>query len=311
MSQILALFPGQGSQKVGMGKELYAASPTAQRYFNEANEALGFSLSDICFEGPEAKLTETAIAQPAILTVSALCYALARENAPQLPVVAAAGHSLGEYSALVAAKAISFQDAVLLVHKRGTYMQEAVPVGVGKMVAVLGKEMSDINAALEKVTVGVAEVANDNAPGQIVVAGNAEGIKAFVENLPGAKVIELQVSAPFHCSLMKRAQERLALDIAKLSIKAPAFPIYQNVTAQAVIDPEVIRANLISQVCGQVRWVACMQRAIAETSPALTVEFGAGNVLSGLMKRIAPTITRKTVGSVDEAIQCSSLSQAA
>ena len=182
MSKIFALFPGQGSQKVGMGRQLFEQYDIAKELFAKADEALGFSLSQICFEGPADKLTLTEITQPAILTVSTICFRLAQMQ-PQAgahTIVAAAGHSLGEYSALVAADAMSFEDAVRLVNKRGRYMQEAVPVGTGRMVAVLGKEVAEIQAAITANTAGVSEIANINAPGQIVVAGSIEGIAGKV-----------------------------------------------------------------------------------------------------------------------------------
>jgi [acyl-carrier-protein] S-malonyltransferase len=295
---ILALFPGQGSQKVGMGKDLLAVTPLATRLFEQADEVLGISLSKICFEGPAEELTKTAIAQPAILTVSTICFQMAEEKLGTLPIVAAAGHSLGEYSALVAAGAISFADAVALVHKRGKYMQEAVPVGRGKMVAVLGKEISEIEAAIAKIVSGVVEIANYNAPGQVVVAGDAGAVDAFVSQV-GGKCLPLPVSAPFHCSLMKPAEDRLASDLKSLKISKPRFPVFANVSAEAKTDPEDIRDNLRRQVCGRVRWVECIERALKNSNAQRSVEFGSGNVLSGLMKRIQSELPRATADSIE------------
>jgi len=284
--KILALFPGQGSQKVGMGNDLFQANEFVRELFNVADSALGFSLSKVCFEGPAAELTNTAIAQPAILTVSVAHYELASRSVTPPNICAAAGHSLGEYSALVAAGAISFPDAVLLVNKRGRYMQEAVPRGQGTMVAVLGKELAEIEEAISKVTTGVVAAANINAPGQVVVAGDIAGVEAFKAALNGGKVIPLDVSAPFHCSLMAPAAAALAKDLDALTINPCRFPVFANVTAKAMTKPDEIRQNLKDQVCGRVRWVECMENAISETHPEAAMEFGEGRVLTGLLRKI-------------------------
>lgn len=299
MSKIFALFPGQGSQKVGMGRQLFEQYDIAKELFAKADEALGFSLSQICFDGPADKLTLTEITQPAILTVSTICFRLAQmqPQASAHTIIAAAGHSLGEYSALVAADAMSFEDAVRLVNKRGRYMQEAVPVGTGRMVAVLGKEVAELQAAIDANTAGVSEIANINAPGQIVVAGSVEGVAGFVEKLGTAKVIDLPVSAPFHCSLMKPAEERLRVDLANITISTPKFPVYQNYTASFTNDPEQIRENLALQVCGRVRWVECVENALKEKTPETVWEYGAGNVLTGLVKRINSGVARVNIDS--------------
>lgn len=288
----IGLFPGQGSQKVGMGAN-FLTTDIAKEYFALADKTLGYSLSKLCLEGPQETLTLTSNTQPAILTVSTIAFEVTRSLIPGFTLSAAAGHSLGEYSALVAARAITFEDAVLLVHKRGSYMQEAVPAGKGKMVAVLGKEVEEIEAAIAKST-GVVEVANINSPGQIVVAGSAEGVSSFVSVL-GGKTVELPVSAPFHCSLMKSAEEKLTKDLAAISFKDAEFPVYANFDAQAVTTADEIRNALKLQVCGRVRWVECMQNAFKNHGPADAVEFGEGNILSGLLKRIDGSIKRINV----------------
>jgi [acyl-carrier-protein] S-malonyltransferase len=296
MAHILGLFPGQGSQKVGMGKDLFAESALAREIFAAADQALGFSLSTICFEGPAERLTATEIAQPAILTVSTICYRLAAEAG--LGLTAAAGHSLGEYSALVAAGALRFEDAVVLVHKRGKYMQSAVPVGAGKMVAVLGKELEAIEAAIAAVSNGIVQVANINSPGQIVVAGSASAVDAFKGALGDARMTDLVVSAPFHCALMQPAADLLAVDLDACSISPAAFPVYANVTAAPVRTPDEIRAALKAQVCGRVRWIESMQNAIKIESIDRAIEFGAGAVLVGLLKRINGAVPRQSVGAL-------------
>lgn len=294
---VLGLFPGQGSQKVGMGKDLFDNYELARKMFSIADEVLGFKLSDICFNGPAERLTETEVTQPAILTVSSICHALWENEVQERPqILAAAGHSLGEYSALVAAGALRFEDAVMLVHKRGKFMQEAVPAGVGKMVAVLGKELEELEAALKEID-GVAQIANINAPGQIVVAGEATAIDSFVKALGEAKVKELAVSAPFHCDLMKPAQNKLADELANTTINRASFPVYANYHAKAISEPEDIREALKLQVCGQVRWVESMQNCIAEHKPEASIEFGAGNVLSGMLKRIDSSLSRSAIST--------------
>ncbi len=298
--KILALFPGQGSQKVGMGGDLVKNSDIANELFSRADKALDLSLSKLCLEGPMEQLTSTEIAQPAILTVSVISFEMARSAIDgAAEIVCGAGHSLGEYSALVATGALKFEDAVQLVNKRGRYMQEAVASGAGRMVAVLGREVADIEQAISQVTAGPAEIANINAPGQIVVSGSKEGIEQFTSIL-GGKIIELQVSAPFHCSLMRPAAESLAKDLDQISISSGTFPVISNVDAKATDTPQAIREALKRQVCGRVRWVESMQEAVKTYNPTCSVEFGFGNVLTGLMKRIDNSIPRIECGTNDQ-----------
>ena len=268
-----------------MGKELFDAYPQAKELFALADEVLGFPLSDLCFNGPLEKLTATEIVQPAILTVSTIYHRVVMEIAgANAEIVAAAGHSLGEYSALVAAGAVAFSDAVLLVHKRGRYMQEAVPPAQGKMMAVLGKDADEIEEALR--TLPGAQIANINAPGQIVVSGQAAAIDELKRRWPDARLIELNVSAPFHCDLMAPAAAKLNADLDAIALKPCAFPVYANIHGQAVTEPEEVRQALKDQVCGRVRWIDCVQNAAAQTLPDFAIEFGSGNVLCGMQKRI-------------------------
>jgi [acyl-carrier-protein] S-malonyltransferase len=282
-----ALFPGQGSQNIGMGQKFFEHSELAKDIFSTADKILGFSLSKLCFEGPIEKLTLTEHAQPAILTASYIAFMHA-----ELTPVAAAGHSLGEYSALVSAKALSFEDAVMLVHKRGKYMQEAVPAGQGKMIAVMGATDEQIKESLAKVTTGVAEAANYNSPGQVVIAGSSSGIEQFSEIIKtvGAKVIPLNVSAPFHCSLMKPAADNLSKDLDAISFSPPLFPIYCNTNAQATSEKNALKESLKKQVTSSVLWTTSMQNLIAEQKIKHCVEFGSGGVLSKLLKRIDASV---------------------
>ena len=305
---IVALFPGQGSQRVGMGKDLAEQSPRARELFDRADEALGFSLSQICFEGPAEELTKTEIAQPAILTVSTICYQLLQEAAP-FKLACAAGHSLGEYSAFVATNTLSFEDAVRLVHLRGQYMQSAVPAGVGKMAAVMGKDLATLEAARVQVTSGVVDIANNNSLGQIVISGDVAGVDELLKILAPVKSIELPVSAPFHCSLMKPAAERLREEISAVSFRDPIAPIIANVTATSTQSAAEIKELLYQQVCGTVRWVESMQYVATLAPSSRWIEFGFGTTLAGLMKRIDSTIkitgaqTIEDIGAISAMLQ--------
>lgn len=310
---IVALFPGQGSQKVTMGEQFFNESPKAQELFERADKALGFSLTELCLRGPEDELMGTAISQPAILTVSVVAFqafteALGSGSLPNNDVnfVAAAGHSLGEYSALVAAGAMNFDDAVLLVHKRGRYMQEAVPRGHGGMLAVMGMEAEELESVCQECE-GVVELANINAPGQIVVSGTTSGIKELQGRLEGKRVIELAVSAPFHSSLMKPAADALEKDLDALTIEKSSFPVYANVSATPVTEPDDIRASLKAQVCARVRWVESMEAMIRDAAPQLAIEFGEGKVLSGLLKRIDKGVPRANVSVPGDLLEGSPL----
>lgn len=287
-SKIAFVFPGQGSQTVGMGKDLFDNFPAARATFEEADDALRFKLSKMCFAGNEADLQLTANTQPAILTVSVAAYrAMQAENFP-LPDFAA-GHSLGEYSALAAAGAIGFSDAVKTVRKRGSYMQEAVPVGTGAMAAILGADLQAVeNACLEASENTVCSPANINSPSQIVIAGNTEAVERACELLKtrGAKrVVKLNVSAPFHCALMYPAQVRLADDLREIRFRDLRFPVVENVTAQPNSSAARVREALTEQVSSPVRWWQSVEFLIASGVQTF-VEVGAGKILSGLIRQI-------------------------
>ena len=287
--KIAALFPGQGAQKVGMGKEFIETCPKAKSLFERADKILGYSLTKLCLEGPIETLTLTENAQPALLTTAYSAFVVAG-----IIPNAGAGHSLGEYTALVAAGALEFEDAVLLVHKRGKYMQEAVKPGEGKMVAVMGPSEPELRQAISQVTTGVAEIANLNSPGQTVIAGDNAGVDAFCELVQkiGGKVIPLNVSAPFHCRLMKPAADKLAVDLDSVSFNDPLFPIYSNVTAKPVKTGADARELLKQQVCGSVRWTDLMVNMIESEGITHSVEFGPGGVLTKMLKRINGSVAR-------------------
>ncbi|HWY53984.1 MAG TPA: ACP S-malonyltransferase [Terriglobales bacterium] len=297
---IAFLFPGQGSQAVGMGKELAEKYPIARQTFEEADEALGYSLSQLCFEGPEDQLRLTEITQPAILTTSVAAWRVLNEKGLKPGFVA--GHSLGEYSAHVAAGTFSFADAVCTVRNRGKYMQEAVPVGVGTMAAILGMEFEKVTAVCSDAAQGeVCEPANINSPEQIVISGNTAAVERATKlaDERGAKRAKvLPVSAPFHCSLMKSAQDRLAADLSSISFSNPAAPVVGNADAALLEDVDRSRDALIRQVTSSVKWDQSMRVLIAQGVETF-VELGPGKVLSGLMRQIDRSKT--SVNVADEA----------
>ncbi len=297
MNRIAFLFPGQGSQAVGMGEDFYNNFPLAQEIFHRADDTLGFKISELCFEGPDEKLRMTQNTQPALLAVSYIAYKLL-EREPGI----AAGHSLGEYSALVAADSLKFEEALRLVHKRGRYMQEAVPLPVGAMAAVLGVGYEDVKGALAEVRKGVVEIANWNSQEQIVISGHKEAVEEAISIINPPRSVILPVSAPFHCQLMKSAEEKLSSDLDQVEFKNLKFPIVANVDAQVIQKGDEARDALKRQVSRPVLWYKSME-TLSNEEADLFVELGPGKVLSGLIRRTSRTWSSPvTVLNVEDSI---------
>lgn len=303
MKPIAILFPGQGSQHVGMGQAAHEASEIARASFAEADEALGMPLSELCFAGEEAELARTEITQPAILTVSVALWRMLAQRGVSADFMA--GHSLGEYSALVAAGSFDLATGARLVHQRGRFMQEAVAPDVGAMAALLGLDDDAVEGVCTEVRgtgVGVVEPANYNSPGQVVIAGHRDAVAAAVElakERGARRAMLLNVSAPFHCSLMAPAQDRLAVELNELEIAAPTAPVICNVGAVPLTEPEAIRTALRDQVTAPVRWVEGL-RALAAAGVETFVEVGPGKVLSGLTRRTLDDVTVFSVQGPDD-----------
>jgi [acyl-carrier-protein] S-malonyltransferase len=307
--QVAWLFPGQGSQAVGMGKDLVASSPAAREVFDRADAALGEPLSKLILEGPEAELTLTANAQPALVTMSMAVLAAIKERYPSLQAPRfAAGHSLGEYSALVAAGALSLEDAVRLVRARGLAMQSAVAPGAGAMAAIMSVDASRLEAICREVSeendaegaaYGVVSCANFNAPGQIVIAGAAKAVARASERASEekGKAIALKVSAPFHCALMAPAAAMLKAELDKVDVRPLAFPVVANVDARPNTDPGRVKDLLVRQVDGAVRWEQAL-RLMHMEGITHALEIGPGKVLAGLGRRIAKEMKILSVGDV-------------
>lgn len=298
MGKTAFIFPGQGSQTVGMCKEFYDSYTCARRVFEEADEALGFSISKLCFEGPEEQLRLTMNTQPAILTCSIAALAVLREQGADCQI--AGGHSLGEYSALVAAGVISLADAVRSVRKRGQFMQEAVPVGEGAMAAVMGLGPDEITAVCQKVEAecgAAVQAVNFNCPGQVVIAGAADAVAKAIEALKEAgarRAVPLPVSAPFHSTLMQPAAARLKEVLDQVEFRDAAFPIVANVNAQPVTKAGEIRELLVKQAASPVRWEASMHYMINAGFDTY-VEVGPGRVLTGFTRKIDKTMNALNV----------------
>lgn len=302
MKKIAFVYPGQGSQAVGMGKDFYEKYSLVKEMFDHANEMVGYDLTSLMFEGPNEKLTETQNAQPSLLLMSAAITALLQKE--QITPFLTAGHSLGEYSALVASNAISYTDGVQLVHKRGQLMENAYPKGQGSMAAVLGLELQGLKDALEEIkqqSDEVIDIANLNCPGQIVISGTKSAIEKSVEFLKekGAKrVIPLQVSGPFHSSLMKPAAEKFSEEIDKLEWNDAEIPVIANVTASEVTDKTTIKDLLVKQLYSPVRFEETINLILEKDVDAI-VEVGNGKVLAGLVKKVNRRTTTFSIGDVE------------
>ena len=298
------LFPGQGSQIVGMGQEFYNNFDLVKKIFDQADEKLNFKISKLILEGPESDLKLTQNTQPAILTVSYSIFSVLKnefnfnfENTKYF-----AGHSLGEYSALVCSDSLAFKDALYLLFERGKSMQEAVPVGQGSMIAVLGSKIDDLSKLIKDAQVnGVCEIANDNAEGQTIISGDTESMNSLQKILKSRKkkFIPLNVSAPFHCSLMKPAAKKMESKINSTNFKKPNFKIVNNVTSTPEDDPDKIKRLLIDQICSTVKWRESIINMSTENVTKF-VEIGPGKVLSGMVKRTLKNINCFSINSIDD-----------
>lgn len=312
MGKIAFVFPGQGAQTVGMGKDIYEHDVDARVILEQANEALGFSITELMFNGPDTELKQTANTQPALLTVSVAFLKLIEKSGLKADYVA--GHSLGEYSALVAAGVLSFEDAVRTVRARGQFMEQAVPGGQGAMAAVLGAEREALKQLCAQITSEgkLVELANMNCPGQIVVSGSVEGVNEVVargKEIGAKRVIPLEVSGPFHSSLMEKAAIALREELEKLTMQDASIPVIANVTAEPVSSAAQITTLLEQQVCAPVLWEDSVKKLI-ELGVDTFVEIGSGSVLTGLIKKIDRNVTTVTINSLESLQAFTQASQA-
>ncbi|OAB43384.1 ACP S-malonyltransferase [Paenibacillus glacialis] len=301
MGKVAFVFPGQGAQAVGMGKDIYDAVPSSREIFETADKVLGFDLSTMIFEGPDAELKQTFNTQPALLTTSIAYLEALRVKGIQADYVA--GHSLGEYSALVAAGALSFADAVSIVRARGNFMEKAVPGGQGAMAAVLGADREALSQLCVEVSESghIVELANINCPGQIVISGSYLGVAAVSERVKeagGKRAISLEVSGPFHSSMMKVAAEQLEVELNSVSFQEPKISVVANVTAQSVTSGEALSKLLVQQVYSPVLWEDSINYLIGQGVDTF-VEIGPGSVLTGLIKKIDKTVKLININSLE------------
>ena len=296
---IAFVFPGQGAQRVGMGSDFLETDTAVRERFEEANDALGFDLARIVLDGPASRLVETEVTQPALLTVGVALWQVWRARGGAMPALMA-GHSLGEYTAFTAAGSIAFADAVRLVHARGRFMQEAVPVGEGAMAAILGLDDDAVAACCEQVD-GVAQPANLNAPGQVVISGSATAVKAAAAACSEAgarRVVMLDVSAPFHCQLMRPAADRFRAVLDAVDFRAPDVPVVHNLDATMSADAATIRQKLMRQIYSPVRWTDCVTTIRGHGVDRL-LECGPGNILAGLARRIDRSLDVVGIGTLE------------
>lgn len=295
MNKTAFLFPGQGSQKVGMGKT-FEKNPLCQKLFDIANESLGYDLQKLCWKGPELELTLSKNAQPAILTVSTIAHSIFMEKNSIIPSYIA-GHSLGEYSGLVAAEVVDFSDAVFAVHKRGELMQAAVPEGVGAMAAILGKKDEEVIELCSQISSkeSIVTPANFNCPGQVVISGHKQAVEIFLQQARG---IMLQVSAPFHCPLMYPVKEKFAKVLSQIEFKTAKYPIVNNIKAEIQTEEQSFRDSLLQQIDNPVLWNKSIQTMI-QNGVVQFLEYGEGRVLTGLLKKINKDVTYSNINSLE------------